>query len=318
MKENTTIAVIIPVYNVEPYLERCVDSVLAQSVLPEEIILVDDGSKDGSGTLCDALYQKDPEHIRVIHQENGGLSAARNSGIEICRSDYIMLLDSDDTIKEHACRDFLQAINGRAFDIVVANITTVRPNRLKHKQHTLHGGEILSGPQFMKSEMLAGTMFYESQHLLLSRDFLNRNGLRFYPRILHEDQLFGAEAFLKAEKVLATDIDFYNHMMRDDSICTQKDQTPNARSIVKICGLEEALTADCTDAELKRLMMDHCVDLYYKTFIDADLIHHKEIRLSKDYLKKHSSSGKNRLRTLLYLISEALFVRFEKTRRKIK
>ena len=55
MKEKTTIAVIIPVYNVEPYLERCVDSVLAQSVLPEEIILVDDGSKDGSGTLCDAL-----------------------------------------------------------------------------------------------------------------------------------------------------------------------------------------------------------------------------------------------------------------------
>ncbi|WP_405358004.1 glycosyltransferase [Ruminococcus sp.] len=318
MKEKTTIAVIIPVYNVEPYLERCVDSVLAQSVLPEEIILVDDGSKDGSGTLCDALYQKDPEHIRVIHQENGGLSAARNSGIEICRSDYIMLLDSDDTIKEHACRDFLQAINGRAFDIVVANITTVRPNRLKHKQHTLHGGEILSGPQFMKSELLAGTMFYESVHCLYAREFLNKIGLRFYPRLLHEDQLFVAEAFLKAEKVLATNIDFYDHMMRDESICTQKDQTPNARAIVKICNLEEALTGDCADPELKRLMMDHCVDLYYKTYIDADLIHHKEIRLTKEYLKKHSSSGKNRLRTMLYLISEAMFVRVEKTRRKIK
>lgn len=91
----TKFSIIIPVYNVEKYLDDCVRSVLAQSYRDYEIILVDDGSRDGSGTLCDTLAAKD-SRIRVIHQENQGLSGARNTGMAAAEGEYLMFLDSDD------------------------------------------------------------------------------------------------------------------------------------------------------------------------------------------------------------------------------
>ena len=90
-----TISVIVPVYNVEAYLEKCVRSVLAQSCGDFELLLIDDGSKDGSGAVCDRLAAED-ERIRVIHQENRGLAAARNRGLDEAKGRYIIFLDSDD------------------------------------------------------------------------------------------------------------------------------------------------------------------------------------------------------------------------------
>ena len=89
-------SVIVPVYNVENYLEACISSVIAQSCRDYELILVDDGSTDSSGVLCDRLAEQ--YHCRVIHQENGGLGAARNTGIEAAQGDYLFFLDSDDFI----------------------------------------------------------------------------------------------------------------------------------------------------------------------------------------------------------------------------
>lgn len=95
MKDSLKISVIIPVYNVEKYLKECVDSVLAQDYSNIEIILVNDGSKDSSPTICDE-YAKNYSHIKVIHKENGGLSDARNRGVTLCTGDYVLFLDSDD------------------------------------------------------------------------------------------------------------------------------------------------------------------------------------------------------------------------------
>jgi len=89
------VSIIIPVYNVEKYLQRCIDSALAQTYLNTEIILVDDGSKDSSGKMCDEITKKD-SRIKVIHKENGGLSSARNAGIELATGDALFFLDSDD------------------------------------------------------------------------------------------------------------------------------------------------------------------------------------------------------------------------------
>ncbi len=91
------ISVIVPVYNVEKYLERCVESIFKQTYKNIEIILVDDGSTDNSGKICDKFLKKD-ERVKVIHKENGGLSDARNAGLEILSGKYIMFVDSDDWI----------------------------------------------------------------------------------------------------------------------------------------------------------------------------------------------------------------------------
>lgn len=98
-KETALISVIVPVYQVADYLEECVDSLLGQTYKNTEIILVDDGSTDGSERLCDAYAEKD-KRVRVVHQENGGLSCARNSGLRLAEGAYIAFVDSDDAVEE--------------------------------------------------------------------------------------------------------------------------------------------------------------------------------------------------------------------------
>ncbi|KAF3371822.1 glycosyl transferase family 2, partial [Enterococcus faecium] len=89
------ISIIVPVYKVEKYLRKCVDSILAQTFTDFEVILVDDGSPDNSGKICDEYAEKD-NRVRVIHKENGGLSSARNAGIDVARGKYLGFVDSDD------------------------------------------------------------------------------------------------------------------------------------------------------------------------------------------------------------------------------
>ncbi len=93
------ISIIVPVYKVEPYLRKCVDSILAQTFTDFEVILVDDGSPDNSGKICDEYASKD-SRVRVIHKENGGLSSARNAGIDVARGKYLGFVDSDDYIEK--------------------------------------------------------------------------------------------------------------------------------------------------------------------------------------------------------------------------
>lgn len=114
MEKKPLISVIVPVYNVEEYLPRCVDSILAQTYENLEIILVDDGTKDNAGLICDQYAQKDAR-IKVIHKTNGGLSSARNAGIDIAQGDYLAFVDSDDWIEPDAYEVMLTA--ARKYDV---------------------------------------------------------------------------------------------------------------------------------------------------------------------------------------------------------
>ena len=111
------ISVIVPVYNVEPYIEECIESIQNQTHINLEIILVDDGSKDTSGDICNQYAAYD-ERIVVIHQENGGLSAARNAGIEVAKGDYIAFVDSDDYVGTTVYEDMLKLIKEHDLDII--------------------------------------------------------------------------------------------------------------------------------------------------------------------------------------------------------
>lgn len=122
MPNCTMISIIIPVYNVKPYLKRCVDSILTQTYKDFELILVDDGSTDGCGVICDD-YKKVDSRIRVIHQVNGGLSAARNTGLDSAVGEYILIVDSDDYISPILLEKCLQAIDG--YDLVAFSYQNV-------------------------------------------------------------------------------------------------------------------------------------------------------------------------------------------------
>lgn len=118
MKQDVLISVIVPVYNVEKYLARCVDSILAQTHNHLEVILVDDGTKDSSGKICDEYAAKD-SRIRVIHKENGGLSSARNAGINIAQGEYLSFVDSDDWIEPDALESLLNVVLREQVELVI-------------------------------------------------------------------------------------------------------------------------------------------------------------------------------------------------------
>ena len=120
---SVMLSVVVPVYNVEETLDRCVDSILKQGVDNMEIILVDDGSLDGSPALCDA-WSKRNERIKVIHKSNGGLSDARNAGIEQARGGYVTFVDSDDYITESMLEKLIFEMSND-IDLVVSSIKMV-------------------------------------------------------------------------------------------------------------------------------------------------------------------------------------------------
>ncbi|TDL61521.1 glycosyltransferase [Rhodococcus qingshengii] len=121
------ISVIIPVYNVEKYLTRCIESVINQSYKDIEIVLINDGSPDSSGDICD-YYASNDSRIRVIHKKNEGVSQARNSGLEVINGEYIFFLDSDDYIEEDAISKFSKRAKETAADIIIGNYKIINEN----------------------------------------------------------------------------------------------------------------------------------------------------------------------------------------------
>lgn len=122
-----TLSIIVPVYKVEPYLHRCVDSILAQTFTDFELILVDDGSPDNCGAICDEYAAKD-SRIIVIHKENGGLSDARNAGLDIAKGEYIGFVDSDDYISPQMYHRMIHLITSHQTDMVVTGYINVMAN----------------------------------------------------------------------------------------------------------------------------------------------------------------------------------------------
>ncbi len=116
--KNITLSIIIPVYNVERYLSRCFHSVTKSPRDDIEVILVDDGSKDSSPMLCDELKANSNVQTTVIHKENGGLSSARNAGIDVAKGEYLFFLDSDDSVTEAFISDILHYLDGQRYDII--------------------------------------------------------------------------------------------------------------------------------------------------------------------------------------------------------
>ena len=118
--ENPCISVIVPVYKVEQHLDKCIQSIVQQTLSSLEILLVDDGSPDRCPEICDKWAARD-SRIRVIHKDNGGLSDARNAGIESACGEYIMFVDSDDYIAEQACERLLEYARSEEAELVCCN-----------------------------------------------------------------------------------------------------------------------------------------------------------------------------------------------------
>lgn len=214
------ISVIVPVYNVEKYLKQCVDSVLNQTYLDYEIILVDDGSKDNSGMLCDE-YQKLSNKIKVIHKENGGLSSARNCGIRHASGEYLMFLDSDDYWdNNHALEKVVSSLDD--CDFLNFHYKKYFEDTKKY-QHVFGNIDISLFNQLdiveKKNLLIQSNQYITSAcNKVVSKNFIDKYELYFSEGITSEDIDWCARLFLLSNFVEASNDDFYVYRQREQSI----------------------------------------------------------------------------------------------------
>ncbi len=207
-----TVSVIIPVYNVEEYLPDCIRSVTEQTYRNLEILLIDDGSKDGSGKICEEAAEKD-SRIRVIHQENKGLSGARNTGLEYMSGDIIFFLDSDDTIREDTIEKMMEY--SEEHKIVCCGILA------KDSEHgdyvlTPPGSASLRGREAVDSMLFDRRINSCSWAKLYDKEMF-RN-VRFPPGKIHEDEFLTYRLLDDAGKVYYTEELLYFYRIRSGSI----------------------------------------------------------------------------------------------------
>lgn len=212
---STTVSIIIPVYNVEKYLDECVESVVSQTYRDIEVILVDDGSSDTSGELCDAWAERDAR-IRVIHKENGGLSDARNVGIDASVGDYIFFVDSDDSVAPAAIERILFEAERATAEICSCGIENRYEDgrRVTHRVPPLNGDSAL----FLRNLYRDTRVPVSVWNKLYRREIWD--GIRFPVGKLCEDAFTTFKLIDRAKRLVQISDTLYYYRIRSGSIMT--------------------------------------------------------------------------------------------------
>lgn len=216
MQDSPLISVIVPIYKVEPYLRRCVDSIVNQTYTNLEIILVDDGSPDGCPAICDEYAAKD-SRIVVIHKENGGLSDARNAGLDICKGEYISFVDSDDWVADCFIEVHFKSILDTNAEISICNYirtsssysATIKANEVNKK--------VLSPTEAVKKLWSEEETTFVTAWGKIYKSNLWKE-IRFPKGLIHEDEYTSYKLLYKAKKTVFINIPLYCYYQRPDSI----------------------------------------------------------------------------------------------------
>lgn len=299
MSDNKTISIIVPVYKVEDYLERCIDSILDQTYKDLEVILVDDGSPDSCGSICDSYREKD-KRVRVIHQKNGGLSAARNSGIEIATGAYLLFIDSDDWIKQDLCASVWKAAVSRDADIVVFGYSIINEELQILSDKVVSGRHMITGKQALKDLLSNKIENYAWNKLYKKELFLD---VRYPKGFVWEDVGTTYKLFLKAEKVFLLDRSYYYYFQRSTNITSNI----TTKALYDIFTLRRKRYEDlqCYDSSIAELGFQELVDSAFAYYnwgvcppVDQEKLQEAEAFFAKEKGRILSEAGV--LRRLYY------------------
>ena len=276
-KSKGLVSVIVPIYKVEKYLRKCIDSILEQTYRNLEIILVDDGSPDDCGRICDEYAEKDPR-IKVIHKENGGLSDARNWGIEKAAGDYIAFVDSDDWIKADMIEYLLHGISEYHADIAVCNLYYVSQYKYTVKNYsedkTYTAKDMLFELFDDKIDNYAWNKLYKRE---LWSDVRYPVGKNF------EDILTIYKVLEKAKNIVVLKEPKYYYLLRDDSISGRRDFKNRLHIYQAVCDrYEDAVQRhpEYKEALVRRVRLWYCHELSY------NVVKYKEDRYANLVLLK--------------------------------
>lgn len=275
---DSLLSVIVPVYNVEQYVGKCIESIINQTYSNLEIILVDDGSMDKSGEICDS-YQNADDRIRVIHKKNGGLSSARNCGLDICQGEFIAFIDSDDYLDSTMFSAMLSRIQSDSSDMAICGIKYV------HEESTEQC--VIASP-FMDGIVTPDTLFmqfgkanYFYYVLAVNKIYMKElwTNIRFPIGKLHEDEFVAHYLIDRCGKISILQDELYYYLQRSSSIMNE-----SAYNIKHLDGAEAKID------RYRFLMNKGYTDiakstLYGAYYIVVNGIRKTEIRYNKKYIK---------------------------------
>lgn len=307
-KELIKISIIVPIYNVETYLKRCILSIINQTYSNIEIILVNDGSKDDSLKICQE-FAKEDTRIKVIDKENGGLSDARNAGLLVATGEYVLFVDSDDYIELDSCEKFIDILKDNNVDIITANAKVIKKNMVEFLKHSQYANKnSIDGINYLKNELQNKTMSMAAVLNCYNLDFLRKNNLTFKKGILHEDEEFTPRAFIRADSVFHIDYCFYNYIIRENSISTSKNLTKNAQDLYDTLYELETIYEKEVPTNIGSVFKD---SLCTKYLYMAQSIHETKTNFNtdfdKNFIKRNARSKKNKLKAFLFCLNENFY-----------
>lgn len=283
------LSIIVPVYNVEPYLEKCIDSILAQSVTDMEVILVDDGSTDGSAEACDRYSQKD-RRIVVIHKENGGLSDARNAGLEIARGEYIGFVDSDDHIDPDMYHDLI--VLAEKHDAQICSCGFIKVDGLGNtitkypaNAHTM----VYSRQDFIDDYYpdIRWQILYNMCNKLFRRELFQ--SVRFPKNVIYEDAFVLLDLLDRCTTVVVSHQHLYYYVFRTGSIVNTGFSTKHF-SAIDYCYKYHHFFSSRGLRVQAQYALDDLTMHYMQVFFAVD-IRHKEMKTAfKPYKKRFAGS----------------------------
>ena len=243
------LSIIVPIYNVEDYLEECLKSLYNIKNIKLEIILVNDGSKDNSFKIMEKFKEIYPEKTVLINKENGGLSSARNAGMKAAVGEYISFIDSDDFIDVDEFEKFFKEGQKDKLDVMVGNMRYYTPEKTGDslfRSDVVKNSGIVNGIDFFWNLFQKPKCFREEVvDDIYKREFLVKNNIWFNENIVHEDSEFTPLVYLKAEKVKYIDRAFYFYRQRTGSIMNKVSE----KSIVSLESICEKFFIECKNLD---------------------------------------------------------------------
>lgn len=224
------ISIIVPVFNVEKYLDRCITNIINQSYSNIEIIIINDGSTDNSLDICNK-YKKIDNRIIVINQENQGLSAVRNKGIDIATGEYILFVDSDDILNVDLLKNIESLLN-KENDVICFQHSI--NDSMEYTYLDIEDKLKLSGEDFLELLYEKNKMFCVVWKYCYRKEFLDENKLKFHEGIIYEDEEWNTIMLCKAKSVIFRDFVGYNYFIRGGSITTSNKNINSYLSKIKV------------------------------------------------------------------------------------
>ena len=244
---NPLISVIVPVYNVEKYLSRCVDSILGQTYANLEIILVDDGSPDSSGAICDEYAAKD-RRIKIIHKKNGGLSDARNVAIDIAKGEYITFVDSDDYVASDYVETLYRLIEKYRCKAGVAWLRTFHEGREADTNQPPYIEKVFDRMEGIE-KMFYQELFDTAAWCKIYHRSLFETGIRYPFGLLYEDLPTTYLLFLQTDKIAFCNHIIYNYLLRANSIEGQPFKANKLDSALEILNMIQSHSTELKPIE---------------------------------------------------------------------